>query len=97
MINEFLIPHGFKDEVTFDAYVEYEYKRKIIDYFRLNGFDLVKTPLIEFKNDENTNNFLIEVKKNESPLRVRNDITPQIIRLVSSRLKNKKRPLKLCY
>ena len=63
MINELLIPPGFKDEVTFDAYVEYEYKRKIIDYFRLNGFDLVKTPLIEFKNNENTNNFLIELKK----------------------------------
>ena len=97
MINKFLIPHGFKDEVTFDAYVEYEYKRKIIDYFRLNGFDLVKTPLIEFKNNENTNNFLIEVKKNENQLRIRDDITPQIIRLASSRLKNKKRPLKLCY
>ena len=97
MINEFLIPQGFKDEVTFDAYVEHEYKSKIIDYFRLNGFDLVKTPLIEFKNNENTNNFLIEVKKNENQLRIRNDITPQIIRLVSSRLKNQKRPLKLCY
>ena len=97
MINKYLIPHGFKDEVTFDAYVEDEYKRKIIDYFRLNGFDLVKTPLIEFKNNENTNNFLIELKKNENQLRIRDDITPQIIRLASSRLKNKKRPLKLCY
>ena len=57
MINEFLIPPGFKDEVTFDAYVEHKYKNKIIDYFKLNGFDLVKTPLIEFKNNKNTNNF----------------------------------------
>ena len=97
MINEFLIPPGFKDEVTFNAFVEHEYKSKIIDYFRLNGFDLVKTPLIEFKNNKNTNNLLIEVKKNENQLRIRNDITPQIIRLASSRLKNKKRPLKLCY
>ena len=84
-------------KLLFGAYVEYEYKRKIIDYFRLNGFDLVKTPLIEFKNDENTNNFLIEVKKNEDQLRIRDDITPQIIRMVSSRLKNTKRPLRLCY
>ena len=97
MINEFLIPPGFKDEVNFDAYVEHEYKNKIIDYFRLNGFDLVKTSLIEFSNSENSNQFLIEVKKNENQLRVRNDITPQIIRLVSSRLKNRKRPIKLCY
>ena len=97
MINEFLIPSGFKDEVTFNAFVEHEYKNKIIDYFRSNGFDLVKTPLIEFKNNDNANNLLIELKKNEIQLRVRNDITPQIIRLVSSRLKNRKRPLKLCY
>lgn len=97
MINEFLIPHGFKDEVTFNAYVEYEYKRKIIDYFRLNGFDLVKTPLIEFNKNKNINNFLIQVKKNENQLIIRDDITPQIIRLASSRLKNNKRPLKLCY
>ena len=55
MINEFLIPAGFKDVVTFNAYVEHEYKSKIIDYFRLNGFDLVKTPLIEFRNNKNTN------------------------------------------
>ncbi len=97
MINEFLIPPGFKDEVTFNAYVEHEYKNKIIDFFRLNGFDLVKTPLIEFKNNQNINNFLIESKKNEDKLSVREDITPQIIRLASSRLSKRKLPLKLCY
>ena len=97
MYNEFLVPSGFKDEVTFNAYVEHQYKNKIIDFFMLNGFDLVKTPLIEFKVNKNINNFLIQNKKKEEKLRIRNDITPQIIRVASSRLKNRKLPLKLCY
>ena len=97
MKNKFLIPAGFKDEVGFNAYVEHEYKNKIVDYFRSNGFFLVKTPLVEFKNNQYNNNFLIESKKNEDQLKIRNDITPQIIRLANSRLVNKKRPLKLCY
>ena len=97
MLNEFLIPSGFKDEVTFNAYVEHEYKNKIINFFRVNGFDLVKTPIIEYKNTKNINNFLIQNKKNEEELRIRNDITPQIIRVASSRFNNRKMPLKLCY
>ena len=97
MINEYLIPPGFKDEVKFDAYVEHEYKNKIIDHFMSNGFDLVKTPLIEFQDNFHDNFFKIEVKKNEDNLSIRNDITPQIIRLVKSRLSKRKRPLKLCY
>ena len=97
MINEYLIPPGFKDEVNFEAYIEHEFKNKIINYFRKNGFDLVKTPLVEFNNKINNNSFLIETKKKEDQLKIRNDITPQIIRLVSSRLSKRKRPLKLCY
>ena len=97
LFNNFLIPPGFKDEVTFNAYVEHEYKNKIIEYFKVHGFDLVKTPLIEFKNKQNDNNLLIESKKRQDQLKIRNDITPQIIRIASSRLIKRKRPLKLCY
>ena len=97
MQSEYLIPPGFKDNVSFDAYIEHEYKNNIINYFRSNGFDLVKTPLIEYSNNKNNNSFLITKKKNEINLKIRNDITPQIIRIVSSRLIQKIRPLKLCY
>ena len=97
MKSKILIPPGFKDEVNFNAYVEHQYKNKIIDYFRLNGFDLVKTSLIEYSSKEDNNNFLIESKKGEDKLKIRNDITPQIVRLAYSRLSKRKRPLKLCY
>ena len=95
--NKSLIPEGFKDHVDFNANVEHEYKNKIIDFFISNGFDLVKTPLIEFFENNSNNCFFIESKKKERKLFIRDDITPQIIRIVSSRFKNKIRPIKLCY
>ena len=97
MDNKSLIPEGFKDHVDFNTNVEHDYKNKIIDFFISNGFDLVKTPLIEFFENKSNNCFFIESKKKEPKLFIRDDITPQIIRIVSSRFKNKIRPIKLCY
>ena len=97
MDNKSLIPEGFKDHVDFNTNVEHEFKNKIIDFFISNGFDLVKTPLIEFYEKNSNNCFFIESKKKDRKLFLRDDITPQIIRIVSSRFKNKTRPIKLCY
>ena len=97
MVNTSLIPEGFKDHVDFSTNVEHEYKNKIINIFISNGFDLVKTPLIEFYKKNINNSFMIESRKKEPKLLLRDDITPQIIRFASSRLKNKTRPIKLCY
>jgi ATP phosphoribosyltransferase regulatory subunit len=95
--NKSLIPEGFKDHVDFNTNVEHEYKNKIIDIFISNGFDLVKAPLLEFYQKNSDNVFIIESKKKEPRLYLRDDITPQIIRIASSRFKNKIRPIKLCY
>ena len=97
MKNNKLIPEGFKDHVDFNTNVEHEYKNKIIDIFVKNGFDLVKTPLLEFYKKISNNSFLIATKKKEPKLFIRDDITPQIIRIASSRFKSKPRPVKLCY
>tara|TARA_Y100001970_G_scaffold1388_1_gene1673 strand:- start:8237 stop:9367 length:1131 start_codon:yes stop_codon:yes gene_type:complete len=97
LINKSLIPEGFKDHVDYNTNVEHEYKNKIIEIFISNGFDLIKTPFLEFYKTSNPNCFLIESKKKEKKLFVRDDITPQIIRITSSRFKNKIRPIKLCY
>ncbi len=97
MKNNILIPEGFKDHVDFNTTVEHEYKNKIIDIFVKNGFDLVKTPLLEFYNKTGSNSFVIQNKKKDPKLLIRDDITPQIIRIASSRLKGKTRPVKLCY
>tara|TARA_Y100001970_G_C14234985_1_gene861272 strand:- start:1746 stop:2858 length:1113 start_codon:yes stop_codon:yes gene_type:complete len=95
--NNSLIPEGFKDHIDFNTNVEHEYKNKIIDIFISNGFDLVKTPLLEFYKKNSNNCFFIESKKSDPKLFVRDDITPQIIRIASSRYRDKARPIKLCY
>ncbi len=97
MKNNQLIPEGFKDHVDFNTNVEHEYKNRIIDIFVKNGFDLIKTPLLEFYKKINNNSFVIETKKKEPKLFIRDDITPQIIRIASSRFNGKTRPVKLCY
>ncbi len=97
MVNKFLVPAGFKDSLNFDAYIEHKYKNSIINYFRDNGFTLIKTPLIEFSNNLDSNSLALKENKRKVQLSIRNDITPQIIRIASSRLANKIRPLKLCY
>lgn len=97
MKNNKLIPEGFKDHVDFNTNVEHEYKNTIIDIFVNNGFDLVKTPLLEFYKKISNNSFVIAAKKKDPKLFIRDDITPQIIRIVSSRFKSKPRPIKLCY
>ena len=93
-----LLPEGFKDEVSHQAAIEHKYKNIIIDLFQSNGYELVKTPLIEFTNQINSNNSLtIKVKKDQKSLTLREDITTQIARLASARLLKIPRPLKLCY
>ena len=97
MNKNILIPEGFKDHVDFNTNVEHEYKNKIIDYFILNGFDLIKTPMVEYYEKNTDNCLFIETKKNQPKLFIRDDITSQIIRIASSRFQNKIRPIKLCY
>ena len=93
-----LLPPGFKDELFDQSFIEHKYKNIIIGIFQQNGYELVKTPLIEYISSSNKNNsFIIKVKNEKNDYVLRNDITMQIARLSSARLKNKQRPLKLCY
>ena len=52
---------------------------------------------LEFYKKKSDNCFIIKPNKKELELFVRDDITPQIIRIASSRFNNKIRPMKLCY
>ena len=97
MVNRFLVPAGFKDSLNFETVIEHEYKNLIIKSFLNNGFSLIKAPLVEYSENLDINTLKIKTNKKKDRLSIRNDITPQIIRIASSRLANKKRPLKLCY
>ena len=92
------IPEGFEDNVTSKVSNEHIFKNMIIKNFQSNGFDLVKTPLIEYTDNDTDKNVLkISVSKNKKKLNIRDDITMQVARLSETRLYEKKRPLKLCY
>ena len=89
-----LLPPGFKDEIFDQSSIEHKYKNIIINIFQSNGYELVKTPLIEYENLVNEHNsFFIKEKNEKKNFILRSDITMQIARLSSARLKNKKRPL----
>ena len=93
-----IIPEGFKDDVSSQVSTEHHFKNLMIENFQLNGFNLVKTPLVEYidkKNDKNV--FKIVISKNKKKLIIRDDITLQVARLSQNRLSKIKRPLKLCY
>ena len=97
MDKKYIIPPGFKDSLNFDTFIEHQYKNKIVNAFRNNGFSLIKTPLVEYSTNFNNNTLTVNTNKKKEKLSIRNDITPQIIRIASSRLAKKRRPLKLCY
>ena len=63
MVNKFLVPPGFKDSLNFDTFIEHQYKNSIINSFRENGFTLVKTPLIEFSKNLDSNTLTIKSNK----------------------------------
>ena len=93
-----LIPEGFRDDVSEQALTEHKFTNEFIEHFQCHGYELVKTPLIEFYDKSfGDNSFNIKVKKSEKRLILRDDITLQIARLSFARLSKKKRPLKLCY
>ena len=93
-----IIPEGFKEDVSLNVEAEYRFKNIIIDCFQSNGFELVKTPILENLNINTDDNiFKILVDKQEKKLNIRDDITLQVARLSQTRLLKKKKPLKLCY
>ena len=93
-----IIPEGFKDDVSLQVATEHKFKNSMIEHFQLNGFQLVKTPLVEFiDSDTERNVFKIKTNKKEKKLYFRDDITLQVARLSETRLYKKNKPLKLCY
>lgn len=96
-----LLPVGFYDLLFDEAEENYKNVNKSLDTFLKAGHRLIKTPLVEFENSfpkqESQNYFqTVDVLSGQN-LVFRNDITPQISRLLNSRLQDEKLPLKLCY
>lgn len=96
-----LLPSGFYDILFDEAKNTYRKINLAIDSFLDAGYNLIKTPLVEFADNfshqEIANSFQVVDPISGKNLTLRNDITLQISRLLNSRLQNQKLPLKLCY
>lgn len=96
-----LLPVGFYDLLFDEAEKTHDNVNKILSGFFAQGYRLIKAPLIEFEENfskrETQNSFRLTDVISGKNMVLRNDITPQISRLLNTRLKQDNLPLKICY
>jgi ATP phosphoribosyltransferase regulatory subunit len=96
-----LLPVGFYDLLFDEAEKNHQNINLVLQVFFDAKYRLIKTPLVEFEENfscsETRNSFRTTDIISGKNLILRNDITPQISRLLATRLKDQKLPLKLCY
>lgn len=101
MTEKKLLPVGFYDLLFDEAQRNHENVNRVLATFGAAGYRLIKTPLVEFEDNfsaaEMRNSFRTTDVISGKNLIFRNDITPQIARLLATRLGQEKLPLKLCY
>ena len=100
-----LLPEGFKVLLPDEAEKEEFISRKILDFFSKFGYSLVKTPLVEYENNNTEDKLLEDIldpfilmePDTKKVLILRPDITLQVAKLAGSKLIKKNRPLRLTY
>ena len=101
MTENFILPVGFYDLIGPEAKRLQDLTRKLLDEFGNRNYQMIKTPLMEFGNnlssDDKSDLFAAYDNFSGKSLAVRNDITPQINRLLSTKLKDALLPIRLCY
>ena len=100
-----LLPAGLRDLLAPEAAHEVDAVRRLLESFIAQGYELVKPPLLEFEEALlsgtgaalRSQTFRLMDPVSQRMMGLRADMTPQIVRMASSRLKNAPRPLRLCY
>ena len=100
-----LLPEGLRDILPPDAAVEAALVERLSASFEANGYDRVAPPLIEFESTllagmgaaTADRIFRMVDPVSQRTLGLRADVTAQIARLASTRLKDTPRPLRLMY
>ncbi len=100
-----LLPRGINDLLEIKSFQESFLSQTLMDIFKLNGYEKISPPLIEF--EENYTLFLDTTNKqnifrvtdpiSNKPMYVRNDITPQIARIAANKLYKNNKILRLSY
>ena len=100
-----LLPEGFRDSLPELATKENRVNSIFIKLMQINGFLLVKPPLLEFESslffllddNEDANSFRVLDPISQKMMGIRSDITVQIARISCGSLVELPRPLKVCY
>ena len=100
-----LLPEGLRDILPPDAAVEATLVERLAEIFDANGYDRVAPPLVEFESTllagmgaaTADRIFRMVDPVSQRTLGLRADVTAQIARLASTRLKDTPRPLRLMY
>jgi ATP phosphoribosyltransferase regulatory subunit len=104
-VHKALLPTGLKDVLPPSADQEAQTVERLLNAFAARGYERVKPPLIEFEDALLTGpgaalaaqSFRLMDPMSQRMLAVRPDMTTQVARIASSRLRNAPRPLRLCY
>ena len=100
-----LLPAGMCDVLPADAESEAVSTEHLLACFSANGYERVKPPLIEFEESllsgsgaaMSAQTFRIMDPVSQRMMGVRADMTLQVARIATTRLKKAPRPLRLCY
>ncbi|MCG8696079.1 MAG: ATP phosphoribosyltransferase regulatory subunit [Minwuiales bacterium] len=100
-----LLPTGLQDGLPPDALAEARAIERLLADFAAFGYERVKPPLVEFEESLlagpgaalSPQLFRLMDPISQRMMGVRADITPQIARIVATRLSAAPRPLRLCY
>ncbi len=100
-----LLPAGLQDGLPPDALAEAGAIERLLTHFAAFGYERVKPPMVEFEESLlagpgaalSPQLFRLMDPISQRMMGVRADITPQIARIVATRLNAAPRPLRLCY
>jgi ATP phosphoribosyltransferase regulatory subunit HisZ len=93
----YLLPVGFYDIIGEEAKNNENIIQIIKNSFEEEEFNYIKTALLEFDDKIDDDSFKTHDILSKKFLKIRNDITPQIIRLVETKFSNYQDQLKLSY
>lgn len=100
-----LLPLGLRDLLPPEAAVEAAVMARLMAVLASHGYERVKPPLVEFEENLLSGAGAAMAKEtfrlmdpiSQRMVGVRADMTPQIARIATTRLRNSARPLRLCY
>lgn len=92
-----LLPSGFYDILAPEAGHIEAARRTFQEVFERYGYMLVTPPLADFDAGDAPERFRLMDQESQRLIALRDDMTPQVVRLAATRLKTAPRPLRLCY